>query len=683
MRWLLYLRLFLLTAGTLLPFFWMVVILGHRRQRNFERIFFFLCLALVCFFGSSLLALNAELHYATPPHGLLLFAWIFVCLGLWFIPPLVVHLHVEYASVRQLVSPGREKVTWLLIAWLPALLLSGGLWVALESGEGFRFESPSMRMGLPFQVWLIAAVVLGAYWQWRFTRIAPDEEQRSFHKRLKWDLLGLSIWLALLFTWTRHLGTDSAGSYPLAGFYSAMVIALVLEPLVALIGKVQKFNFLQIGRQQNLIYAVFMVFLALLYLSFVRRASLWWEHYLPPEATAALLLFLPVVFFEPLQRVMGRLLRKTAQTEVDRAQKLIGPINEVARLGNQAMLREFSEQWIAEQLQLAEVHLALHVEGKGPNLLQESHKASEEVFGVGRGGRRLGSLRVRSHGAIMSGETYAALDFLGEQLPAAFDLCRLIEEKLELERELAERQRLALVGQMAASISHNLKNPLGSIKTILQVQMESTELPASLRDETQMVLDEINRLSAKLNQLLQFSRPGVRAGGGVERCNLAQAVENVASVLRHEAENRGVVLEAGLAERELWAAASAEVANDVISNLVLNAIEATPAGGHVRIALQAVGSDCQVTVEDDGAGIPPALKEKVLQPFFTTKPRGTGLGLAIVQRRLEELGGALEWWSPNENGVGTKFRITLPGMSVVAQQQNRAVTVNGAGEPKK
>jgi signal transduction histidine kinase len=441
---------------------------------------------------------------------------------------------------------------------------------------------------------------------------------------------------------------------------STLLLILVLVPLVLLIGNVQRFNFLQIGRQRNLIYAVFMVFLALLYLSFVRRASLWWEHYLPPEATAALLLFLPVVFFEPLQRVMGRLLRKTAQSEVDRAQKLMGPINEAARLGNQARLREFSEGWIAEQLQLAGAHLSLDAEGKAPNLLEHSQKASEEIFEVGQGGRHLGSLRVRAHGAMISGETYAALEFLSEQLPAAFDLCRLIEEKLQLERELAERQRLALVGQMAASISHNLKNPLGSIKTILQVQMESAELPASLRQETQMVLDEINRLSAKLNQLLQFSRPGVRAGSGRERCSLAQAAENVVNVLRHEAENRGVALELRPAEAEMWVAASAEVANDILSNLVLNAIEATPPGGHVRIAMQVAGSDCQVTVEDDGPGIPPALREKVLQPFFTTKPRGTGLGLAIVQRRLEELGGTIEWWSPKEDGVGTKFRIALP-----------------------
>ncbi len=147
---------------------------------------------------------------------------------------------------------------------------------------------------------------------------------------------------------------------------------------------------------------------------------------------------------------------------------------------------------------------------------------------------------------MISGETYAALEFLCEQLPAAFDLCRLIEEKLQLERELAERERLALVGQMAASISHNLKNPLGSIKTILQVQMESPELPASMQQETQMVLEEISRLSAKLNQLLQFSRPGVRSRGAAGTCDAARVARDVVSMLRHEAENRGVALEVTL-----------------------------------------------------------------------------------------------------------------------------------------
>src|SRR5271157_5735337 len=590
MRWLLYLRLVLLTAGTLLPFFWMVVILGHRRQRNFERVFFFLCLVLTCFFGSSLLAANAQLYYGTPPRGLLRFAWSLLCLGLWFIPSLIVHLHAEYAAIRELLPSRQRMAMWLVAAYLPAAILQPKLFAALLLRSGFDFERPTHILGIAFQLWLVAAVAVAAYWQRRFFQVAPDQAQKSFHKTTSEFLTVVAAFLLVMVFLERVWGPETGTTL------SPLLFLLVLVPLGLLIGNVQRFNFLQIGRQQNLIYAVFLVFLALLYLSFVRRASLWWEHYLPPEATAALLLFLPVVFFEPLQRAMGRLLRKAAQTEVDRAQKLMGPINEVARLGNQARLREFSERWIAEQLQLAEAHLALDAEEEGPHLLEHSQKGSEESFEVRRGGHRVGALRVRAHGAMISGETYAALEFLSEQLPAAFDLCRLIEEKLQLERELAERQRLALVGQMAASISHNLKNPLGSIKTILQVQMESADLPASLRGETQMVLDEINRLSAKLNQLLQFSRPGVRPSNKGDRCNVVSVAVSVAEVLCREADSSEV-------------AASAEAVNDILSNLILNGIEAVGRSGHVTIGFHCGAHACTVAVEDDGPGLTPAMRE--------------------------------------------------------------------------
>ena len=253
---------------------------------------------------------------------------------------------------------------------------------------------------------------------------------------------------------------------------------------------------------------------------------------------------------------------------------------------------------------------------------------------------------------------------MSEQLPAAFDLCRLIEEKLQLERELAERERLALVGQMAASISHNLKNPLGSIKTILQVQMESAELPEGMRQETQMVLGEIARLSAKLNQLLQFSRPGIRSKGGSSVCDVREVAEQVVSVFRHEAEEKGVSLELEGQCKKCLVAASAEAMNDILSNVVLNAIEAVDRGGHVRVMLQSEDSICRLDVADDGPGIPEAVRTKIHQPFFTTKPRGTGLGLAIVQRRLEEVGGALETKSPVSEARGSLFRITIPSKGI-------------------
>jgi len=653
MQWTLYLRLIVLTAGTLLPFFWMVVILGHRRQRNFERLFFFLCLALTCFFGSSLLALNAELHYGAPPVALLTFAWTFLCLGLWFVPSLVLHLHLEYASVRGLLPSGSGKYLWIGAAYSPAILLMAELRRALQSQQ-HNFESPSHAIGAGFQAWLIVALLAAGYWQMRFLRATPSETQKNFHKGILGSLGALCVFLGYIFYSEEKYGAGSAGDA------HVQVLVLALVPLAALILGVERFNFLQIGQQRNLIYAVFLVFVALLYLSLVRRASLWLEAYLPPEATAALLLFLPVVFFEPLQRLMRRTLRQTAQTEVDRAQKLMGPITEVARLGDQAKLRKFCEGWIAEQLQLAEARLALEVATGANEAGDAKHSAAEERFEIRRGGQRLGWLQVRAYGAMISGETYAALEFLCEQLPGAFDLCRLIEEKLQLERELAERERLALVGQMAASISHNLKNPLGSIKTILQVQMESPELPASLRNETQMVLEEINRLSARLNQLLQFSRPGVRAGNGAQSCNLAEVTETVANVLRHAADARRVSLLLANANGEARAAIGEEAANDILSNVVLNAIEAAPDGGHVRVALRSSERICSVSVEDDGPGILAADQAKVLRPFFTTKARGTGLGLAIVDRRLQEAGGTLEIKSPLSGGRGTEIRLNFP-----------------------
>jgi len=653
MHYVVYLRLVFLTAGTLLPFFWMVVILGHRRQRNFERIFFFLCLALVFFFGASLLELNAQLYYTTVPPSLAIFAWTVLCLGLWFLPSLLVHLHVEYAQVRGLLRAGNPKRIWLVVAYAPAVLTLPWLYASLRLRGGFDFVLPSNALGLPFEVWLVASMAISAGWQWSFVKAAPDDQQRAFHRILRYDLAFVALGITVLHIVARRVGRGlSEESFTI---YSMLLIGLVLGPLIGLIQNVQQFNFLQIGRQRNLIYAVFTTFLALLYLGFIRRTSQWMEPYLPPEATAAILLFLPVVFFEPLQRSLKRILLRTAQTEVDRAQRTMGPIQEVARLGNPEKLSNFIEKWISEELQLAEVKLVLDGAEEAP----KNHEASEEIFAIRQAGHQIGSLSVKAHGAMVSGETVGALEFLCEQLPGALDLCRLIEEKLQLERELAERERLALVGQMAASISHNLKNPLGSMKTILQVQLENPDLPDSIRGETKMVLDELSRLSTKLNQLLQFSRPTIR-GRGSGTCDAAVVVEEVAGVLSHEAERRGLKLQTKTSGVNARVAISAEALNDIVSNLVVNALEATPRGGHVSASIAREDGNFCVLVEDDGPGIPAALREKILQPFFTTKSQGTGLGLAIVARRVAEFGGKVDWESPVKDGHGTRFKVTLP-----------------------
>jgi len=143
-------------------------------------------------------------------------------------------------------------------------------------------------------------------------------------------------------------------------------------------------------------------------------------------------------------------------------------------------------------------------------------------------------------------------------------------------------------------------------------------------------------------------------------CEARVVVEEVASVLLHEAEKRGVKLQTEVSGNSAKVAASAEALHDILSNLVVNALEATPRGGCVLVAADSKGSECDLAVEDDGPGIPAALQEKILQPFFTTKSQGTGLGLAIVARRVAEFGGKLNCESPMRDGHGTRFQVTLP-----------------------
>ncbi len=651
---LVYIRLIGYTWGTLLQLFWMVVILGYRRQRNFERVFFFLCLALFFFYGGSLLALNSQIYYPLPPAALNEFAIVIISLGLCMLPALLLHLHMEYAETRGLLRIKRWKFAVLFLLYAACVHLAYTRIPPLLQDPHFNFLEPGSSLGDGFAIVLAVALAWCALWERRFATAAPDKAQRYFH----WTLLAVfaASFLAVvgLHLVPFHLEARRAGE--LATAFSLLSIL----PFSVLIFLVYRHNFLQIGRQKNLLYAISATFLALLYLSLVRRLSLRLEPVLPPEATASILLFVLVIFIEPLQRALGRRLQETAQKEMDLAHRLAAEIQQEARRGDVPQLAEFIERRLKEQFEFAEVGLTLWDPNSGKVERHPARKEFKEGFTILQGNQTMGTLGIEPHGSAISGETKVALEFLCEQLPGALDLCRLIEEKLRLERELAERERLALVGQMAASISHNLKNPLGSIKTILQVQLENPELPESIRGETKMVLEEIGRLSTKLNQLLQFSRPAVRGGSAIGSCDARVAVEEVAGVLSHEAERRGVKMQIRVSGGSAIVSASAEAVNDILSNLVVNALEATPHGGRVIISAAAQDGVCTLAVEDDGPGIPGALREKILQPFFTTKSQGTGLGLAIVARRVAEFGGKMDWESPAQNGHGTRFEVTLP-----------------------
>jgi signal transduction histidine kinase len=656
---LLYIRLIGFTAGTLLMLFWMVVILGYRRQRNFERVFFFLCLALFLFYGGSLLALNAQIYYPQPPPLLTAFAWTVLSAGLCVVPALLIHLHLEYASMHGLIvrpkgDPEQWKRVTLTFAYALVIFFAVRAYPQLISGQDYDFLAPVKSFGRLFAPLFMSSLGASAGWQFRFAKATAHQKERLFHL---FALSSLSVCALLVLI--LHILNLPHGPQITAALTTTLDF-LPIPLFAVLIYAVQKYNFLQIGRQTNLMYAISVTFLALLYLGLVRRVSGLLEPVLPPEATASILLFVLVIFVEPIQRVLGKRLHETAQHEMDDVRRLIVKIREKAREGDLRGFIQFVGDRVKQQFEFEEAWLEVLEPILKETIRDNSQRAGAEGFSVYQPGLLNAVLLVRPHGAMLSGEIRAALELLCEQLPASMDLCRLIEEKLLLERELAERERMAVLGQMAASISHNLKNPLGSIKTILQVQMESRELPESFRVETTMVLEEVNRLSSKLNQLLQFSRPAILGQPEEARCDAGEILREVSEVLRPEADRRGVSLERSAASAPVSAVIGKESLNDILTNLLVNALDAASPDGHIQVCASQSKGFCTLTVEDDGPGIPPDLWEKILQPFFTTKSQGTGLGLAIVARRVAEAKGQLDWQSPVHDGRGTRFQVRVP-----------------------
>jgi signal transduction histidine kinase len=368
------------------------------------------------------------------------------------------------------------------------------------------------------------------------------------------------------------------------------------------------------------------------------------------------LLFVLIFLFEPLERVIGPALHRRFQERVGRLQQLSTELQTEARNGNIAELIAFAERRIREEFGLGLVRISVPRDPARAALESPGGLGHVARLPLMKNGNEIGLLEAATTGSYLTGETSAALEFLAEQLPGSIDLCRMIGEKLQLERELAERERMAGLGQMAATISHNLRNPLSSMKTVLQVQLENPDLPLDARRDCTLVVSEIDRMSAKLTQLLRYAKPSVNG----ERVAAVALARQTASLFGRDAERRNIRMEFDQPRDEIFVRASEDSLGEVLSNLIVNAMEAQPNGGRVRVGLSADAEWAEIRVDDDGPGISEELRARIFQPYFTTKPTGTGLGLSIVVRRVAEMGGTLACESPLRNGAGTRFRLTVP-----------------------
>jgi PAS domain S-box-containing protein len=228
-----------------------------------------------------------------------------------------------------------------------------------------------------------------------------------------------------------------------------------------------------------------------------------------------------------------------------------------------------------------------------------------------------------------------------------------ITERKRAEERLREQAALTRLGEMAAVVAHELRNPLAGVRGALQIigqRLPSDGPEAPIVREMLGRLDSLNHL---VQDLLLFARPRVPQTAPV---SLAAVLRAAASLLRDDPAFSQ--MEVDVTGADVTVTADREMLKEVFLNLLLNAAQAMGGTGCVRFVIDARADECRVEVIDAGPGIPPEMRDRIFEPFFTTKHRGTGLGLAITRRVVELHGGTIA--VAEDQSAGTTIVVTLP-----------------------
>jgi two-component system sensor histidine kinase HydH len=253
-----------------------------------------------------------------------------------------------------------------------------------------------------------------------------------------------------------------------------------------------------------------------------------------------------------------------------------------------------------------------------------------------------------------------------------------LSRRKEVEEEARRAERLGALGRLSASVAHEIRNPLAGIRTTAELLRSRLGDEDERRRFVDVILEETGRLNRIVGSLLQFAKPPTpQLAPLAVREVLAKARELAAG----KATEKRITIRTNVPPALAEPRADRDQVLQVLLNIMLNAVEASPVGGEVRVAARQLsgrgGERIHITVEDDGDGVPLLIQERVFDPFFTTKPGGTGLGLSISRHIVQQHGGTLRLERDPE-GV-TCATLTLPLEGTPPQNSDLLSTASGEG----
>jgi signal transduction histidine kinase len=687
---------------------WMGGLLLRRRSGlgKIERVLLALAIGMGVWHASNLLvALHGLLGLERERWGVLLrladtFAVISITLSYSFL--LHVHLHL-WANARGRVLTRMEKVR-IYLSYIPALFLflavthiwRGAYEPMLDKFAHTFLPLPeNLTYSLAFALWAAYVLVLIAITDLLIARQASAPGEKRSMQVLAASLIAIGCLLLAVYAFGVGEGTR-LGLYlkTLANLGSLLPSALIAY-------YIYRYRYLELMIAESLVVASFAAVVLAVYLYGIRTVGAWLtEHYqLRTGAVEALLILALVLVAAPLRRWLERRFHKLFEREASLYRDIVARIG--VHAGQHQQLPEllrYVEERTAEALNLRRVRLIVYrqsedetgtaeswttpppvaagVQGDETNEWTESilkiasqqnwqpiegertlrEQGFEIAYALRREDETVGLMLVDGAPDHLTSDARSVLEILAGQVAIAIEDCRLVEENVRLERRLAHGERLAALGQMAATVAHEVKNPLSAIKSIAQVMREDEKLTSEYARDLNLIVGETDRLSRSVTQLLSFARTAPPAVAPARADELIQAIVELFGA---EAAGRKITLECRTeASAELDGVRSSAL-RDALSNLLSNALQSTPAGGRIMIESGVENSQVVVTVVDTGNGIAPEIRQRIWEPFFTTRQRGTGLGLSILKKRIEEVGGKAIL-APQRNNEGARFELRVP-----------------------
>jgi signal transduction histidine kinase len=236
------------------------------------------------------------------------------------------------------------------------------------------------------------------------------------------------------------------------------------------------------------------------------------------------------------------------------------------------------------------------------------------------------------------------------------NLRRAFEESRQASQRLIQADKFAALGTLSATLAHELKNPLTAIKMIMEAAVDQEQVDCT-RQDLDVMLHEVRRMESTVDETLGLAGPP-EVDLGLHDLN--QVIRDILALTRHRLEISGIRTTLALDENVPVFFFDAKHMEQVLLNLIVNAVEAMPHGGEfeIRTAWDTAAGQIRIEIRDEGSGIPEDIRSRIFDPFFTTKEQGTGVGLSIVYTMVREHGGEVELESAE--GAGTTFVITLP-----------------------